>query len=163
NAGPAALLRNRTATDNGWVRLELVGDGKRSNRNAVGARVEVEGGGSKQVRFLNGGGRYLSARDRRLLGRLGAPRRGHRATVRRPRRPRYRHLALRPTAGVHGPGGPALVAAARRPGPGRAGPPAPAGVGGRRNRGPVLEPAPCSAPFKVRAAVGRLLSWDGSP
>src|SRR5262249_16821064 len=39
NAGPMALLHNRTETSNGWLRLELIGDGKKSNRNAVGARV----------------------------------------------------------------------------------------------------------------------------
>jgi hypothetical protein len=75
------LLHNGTATDNGWVRLELVGDGKRSNRNAIGARVEVESGGARQVRFLNGGGSYLSASDRRLLVGLGPAARADRVTV----------------------------------------------------------------------------------
>src|SRR5207244_861660 len=71
NAGPVALLQNRTETKNNWVRLELVGDGRTSNRNAVGARVEVEAGGRKQVWFLTGGGSYLSVSDRRLLIGLG--------------------------------------------------------------------------------------------
>jgi len=66
-----ALWRNATATSNHWVRLELIGDGKKSNRNAVGARVEVEAGGRRQVRFINGGGSYLSASERRILAGLG--------------------------------------------------------------------------------------------
>jgi hypothetical protein len=81
NSGPIALLHNRTDGGNGWLRLELVGDGKGSNRNAIGARVEVEGGGTRQVRFLNGGGSYLSASDRRLLVGLGAADVAERVTV----------------------------------------------------------------------------------
>src|SRR5712692_2663776 len=50
NAGRLALLHNRTETAHGWLRLELVGDGKKSNRNAIGARLEVEAGGKRQVR-----------------------------------------------------------------------------------------------------------------
>src|SRR5439155_717793 len=71
NAGPMALLHNRTETNHAWLRLELIGDGKKSNRNAIGARVEIESGGQTQVRFVNGGGSYLSASERRLLVGLG--------------------------------------------------------------------------------------------
>src|SRR5207237_6527646 len=75
NAGPAVLLANRTATGNNWLRLELVSDGQKSNRNAIGARVEVEVSEQrspvKQVHFLTGGGSYLSASERRLLIGLG--------------------------------------------------------------------------------------------
>src|SRR5262249_19403205 len=94
NAGPVALLHNRTANDNHWVRLELIGDGRKSNRNAIGARVEFESGGTKQVRFLNGGGSYLSASDRRLLVGLGAADRAERVTVTWPsgRRQEFRNL-----------------------------------------------------------------------
>jgi thioredoxin-like negative regulator of GroEL len=81
NGGRLALLRNLTPTNNNWVRLELVGDGKKSNRNAIGARVEIEYGDSKQVRFINGGGSYLSASERRLLVGLGAATRVDRVTV----------------------------------------------------------------------------------
>ncbi len=84
NGGPIALLHNRTETANGWLRLELIGDGKKSNRNAIGARVEIETTAGKQVRFVNGGGSYLSASDRRLLVGLGAARRAERVTVRWP-------------------------------------------------------------------------------
>ena len=81
NGGPIALLHNRTETDNGWLRLELVGDGMKSNRNAIGARVEIETTAGKQVRFINGGGSYLSASERRLLIGLGPAHRAESVTV----------------------------------------------------------------------------------
>ena len=81
NGGPPALLRNRTITDNVWLRVELVGDGKKSNRNAIGARIEVEGGSRVQTHFIVGGGSYLSASERRLLIGLGQSARADRVTV----------------------------------------------------------------------------------
>ncbi len=81
NGEQAALLHNETETKNAWIRLELIGDGKKSNRNAVGARVEVESGGQKQVRWVIGGGSYLSASERRLLVGLGSAERVERVTV----------------------------------------------------------------------------------
>ncbi len=68
---PVALLRNVTDTPNDWVSLELIGDGKASNRNAIGAVARVEGGGKVRTRFVTGGGSYLSASDRRLALGLG--------------------------------------------------------------------------------------------
>lgn len=82
--GPIVILQNRTETANSWLALELMGDGKRSNRNAIGARVEVWCGQSRQVRFLNGGGSYLSANERRLLVGLGENRTACRIKVRWP-------------------------------------------------------------------------------
>ena len=81
NAGALGLLRNATANGNRWLGLELIGDGVKSNRNAVGARVEVEVGGQRQVRFVNGGGSYLSASDRRLQIGLGSATRAERVIV----------------------------------------------------------------------------------
>jgi hypothetical protein len=81
NGGRPALLHNRTETVHAWLRLELIGDGKKSNRNAIGARVEIEAGGRRQVRFVNGGGSYLSASERRLLIGLGQATRAERITV----------------------------------------------------------------------------------
>jgi hypothetical protein len=82
--GPVALLRNATPADNAWLGLQLVGDGKRSNRNAIGARVVVESDGGRQVRWVHGGGSYLSASERRLLVGLGGAGRARRVTVRWP-------------------------------------------------------------------------------
>lgn len=84
NGERLALLRNDTATDNRWLRLELEGDGKKSNRNAIGAKVEIEVAGRKLVRFIHGGGSYLSASERRLLVGLGGADRADRVTVRWP-------------------------------------------------------------------------------
>jgi hypothetical protein len=81
NAGRMALLHNRTETKNSWVCLELIGDGKKSNRNAIGARVEIEAGGRRQVRYVNGGGSYLSASERRLQVGLRTAERAERVSV----------------------------------------------------------------------------------
>jgi hypothetical protein len=81
NAGRAALLRNQSDTGNNWIRLELEGAPKKSNRNAIGARVEVEAGGKRQVHFVKGGGSYLSASERRLLIGLGPADQAERVTV----------------------------------------------------------------------------------
>src|SRR5207253_5278439 len=48
NGGPARLLRNDGRTGHHWIRLVLEGDGKRSNRSAIGATVTVEAGGISQ-------------------------------------------------------------------------------------------------------------------
>jgi hypothetical protein len=95
--GPVALLRNETETSNNWLKLELIGDGERSNRNAVGARVEITYGGKKQVRFVNGGGSYLSASDRRILAGLGSAGQAERVLVTWPsgRKNEYRNLEAR--------------------------------------------------------------------
>jgi hypothetical protein len=95
NSGPIGLLHNRTQTENGWLRLELIGDGVKSNRNAVGARVEIEAAGVRQVRWVLGGGSYLSASERRLVLGLGAARRVQRVSVLWPsgRRQEFRDLA----------------------------------------------------------------------
>jgi enediyne biosynthesis protein E4 len=86
--GRAALLRNTSPTMNHWVRLELIGNpeaagpsGRRSSRNAIGARVEILAGGRQQTGFVVGGGSYLSASDRRLIFGLGPTERVERAVV----------------------------------------------------------------------------------
>jgi len=69
--GPMALLRNRTLTENAWIAVELIGDGKKSNRNAIGAKLEFEFAGRKHIRFIMGGGSYLSAPEYRQVVGLG--------------------------------------------------------------------------------------------
>jgi hypothetical protein len=68
---PIALFRNVTETTNHWMSLELVGDGKASNRNAIGAVVKLSWSGGQRTHFIVGGGSYLSASDRRLALGLG--------------------------------------------------------------------------------------------
>jgi enediyne biosynthesis protein E4 len=71
NNGPARLLRNEGGTGNHWIRLELVGDGVRSNRSAIGAQVTVEAGGLTQRREVLAGRGYLSQSELPLTFGLG--------------------------------------------------------------------------------------------
>ena len=64
-----ALLRNDTPSGNHWIRLNLVGS--RSNRDAMGAQVEVELAGRTLYRQRKGGASLESAHDPRLLFGLG--------------------------------------------------------------------------------------------
>jgi hypothetical protein len=65
-AGTTDVLQNTTATANNWVTLQLIGDGKSVNRNAIGSTVTIEYAGHRQTHFLVGGGSYLSANEFRL-------------------------------------------------------------------------------------------------
>ena len=68
--GPPMLLRNDGGSKAGhWISLKLVG--KKSNRNAVGARVELTAGGLKQIDEVHAGDSYLSHSDWRLHFGLG--------------------------------------------------------------------------------------------
>jgi hypothetical protein len=84
NADRPVLLRNDIKTANCWLRLDLEGDGKKSNRNAIGAKVEIDIGGRKLTRFIHGGGSYLSASERTLLIGLGPADQADKITVRWP-------------------------------------------------------------------------------
>ena len=66
---PAAVLRNDTKNDNRWIRLDL--QGTKSNRDAIGARVEVLAGDQKIFRQRKGNFSMLSANDPRLLIGVG--------------------------------------------------------------------------------------------
>jgi hypothetical protein len=71
NGGPARLLRNDNPLKNRWVRLELVGDGKRSSRDAIGAHITVEAGGKTYQRYLAGARGYLSQSEHAVTIGLG--------------------------------------------------------------------------------------------
>jgi hypothetical protein len=60
NGGPARLLRNEGGTGNHWVRLSLEGDGKRTNRSAIGAKVTLKANGVVQHREVASARGYLS-------------------------------------------------------------------------------------------------------
>jgi hypothetical protein len=66
---PLVYLHNRTAGAGHWVTIRL--EGVRSNRDGVGARVELMAGGRRQVAQRIGGGSYQSAADPRLHFGLG--------------------------------------------------------------------------------------------
>ena len=80
--GPPALLRNDTTTSHHWIRLCL--EGTRSNRDAIGARVEVMAGDRTIVRQRKGGASLGSAHDPRLLIGLGPLDHARRVAVRWP-------------------------------------------------------------------------------
>ncbi len=63
------LLRNDTAPGNHWVTFRLTGT--KSNRDAIGARVQIEAGGRKQIAEVRSGGSYLSHNDVRAHFGLG--------------------------------------------------------------------------------------------
>jgi hypothetical protein len=86
NGGPARLLRNDCSLGHHWVRLVLTGDGKRSNRSAIGAQVTVEAGGKVMKRQVTGGRGYLSQSELPITVGLGTADRVDKVTVRWPGR-----------------------------------------------------------------------------
>lgn len=81
---PICLLKNRITTSNNWVALDLIGDGRSSNRNAIGATAKVEWVGGSRTFFVIGGGSYLSANERILHVGMGAASKIDRVTIRWP-------------------------------------------------------------------------------
>jgi hypothetical protein len=69
NDGAPLLLRNTAAKDNHWLGIKLVG--RKSNRDAVGARITYQAGDLKRSRTKVGGGSYLSSHDPRMVLGLG--------------------------------------------------------------------------------------------
>jgi hypothetical protein len=65
-----SLYRNEGGTPNHWITFHL--EGSRSNRSAIGARVEIQAGGKTQVREVQSGGSYLSHNDLRVHFGLGS-------------------------------------------------------------------------------------------
>ena len=64
---PITVLRHK-GTSNHWIGLELT---RPDGRDVAGARITILAGARKFVRFVKGGGSYLSAGDRRILIGLG--------------------------------------------------------------------------------------------
>ncbi len=67
---------------NNWITLRLIG--KRSNRDAIGARVTAEAGDLRQVDEVRGAGSYISQNDLRVHFGLGKAERVDRIVVRWP-------------------------------------------------------------------------------
>ena len=63
------LLRNDTPPANHWLALRL--EGRRSNRDGIGARVVLHAGGGTQMLEARGATSYLSQNDPRLFFGLG--------------------------------------------------------------------------------------------
>ncbi|HEY6491529.1 MAG: CRTAC1 family protein [Terracidiphilus sp.] len=73
NCGPAYVLHNETVNDNHWITLRLIGHS--SNRDGIGAVVNVTGPGGTQWATVTTASGYLSASDPRVHFGLG-PRAG---------------------------------------------------------------------------------------
>jgi hypothetical protein len=81
NGGPARLLHNDNRTGHHWIRLKLEGDGKRSNRSAIGARVVLEADGREQRREVASARGYLSQSETVLTFGLGTVNKVDRVTI----------------------------------------------------------------------------------
>jgi hypothetical protein len=70
HSGPAVLLRNEGGNQRRWLKVKL--EGRRSNRDAVGARLRLVAGGIAQVREVGAQAPYLSQSDLTEFLGLGA-------------------------------------------------------------------------------------------
>ena len=84
NGGPARILRNDAPATNRSVRLDLRGDGVKSNRSAIGASVTVEAGGQTYTRQVTGARGYLSQPELVLTVGVGTATKADKVTVRWP-------------------------------------------------------------------------------
>ena len=69
NGGSPVLLKNVSAPENHWLGVRLAG--KKSNPDAIGARITWQAGDLKRSRLKVGGGSYLSSHDPREVLGLG--------------------------------------------------------------------------------------------
>ena len=72
NDGSPVLLKNNLGAQNNWLGIKLVG--KKSNRDAVGARITYQSGDLKRSHMKVGGGSYLSSHDPRMVLGFGTRR-----------------------------------------------------------------------------------------
>jgi hypothetical protein len=93
-AGAPVLLENRSPGSNHWTGFRL--RGRRSNRDAIGAQVQIEHCGQSQFDTVRNGGSYLSRNDPRLHFGLGKCGRVDRVNIRWPdgRRQMIEHPAI---------------------------------------------------------------------
>ena len=69
NNGAPVLLRNNIGAQNHWLGIKLIG--KKSNIDAVGARITYQAQDLKRSRMKVGGGSYLSDHDPRVVLGIG--------------------------------------------------------------------------------------------
>lgn len=77
--GPLLFYRNQVDAGRHWIAFAL--EGVASNRSAIGARVEVQWNGQRQVQEVNGGSGFSAQNDRRLHFGLGAASRVDRVII----------------------------------------------------------------------------------
>jgi hypothetical protein len=80
--GPAYLLRNEGGNRHHWIKIKTVG--VKSNRDGIGARVEVRAGPLRQIDEVRSGGSYISQNDLRLHFGLGEHRQADEIILRWP-------------------------------------------------------------------------------
>jgi hypothetical protein len=69
NDGAPILLKNNAARENNWLGIKMVA--KKSNSDAIGARITYQAGDLHATRIKTGGGSYLSSHDPRLVLGIG--------------------------------------------------------------------------------------------
>lgn len=79
NNGLAELLRNEGGSRQHWLTVRIVGT--KSNRDGIGARLELWAGGRRQVREVASGASYLSTHDLRVHFGLGTSKRVDRLDI----------------------------------------------------------------------------------
>jgi hypothetical protein len=79
---PLVCYRNQVDGEPSWIGFDLVA--RRSNRSAIGAEVELEFDGQRQLQVVTGGSGFSSQNDRRLHFGLGQAPRDLRAVIRWP-------------------------------------------------------------------------------
>jgi hypothetical protein len=82
NDGPVHVLHNQTQTQNHWLLLKLVGH--TSNRDAIGAEVELVTAAGSQFATVSTASSYLSASDKRVHFGLGTDNTALRIEIRWP-------------------------------------------------------------------------------
>jgi enediyne biosynthesis protein E4 len=76
------LLKNAAASGNHWLDVRLIG--KKSNPDAIGARISWQADDLKHSRLKIGGGSYLSSHDPREVLGIGPRRRIDRLDIQWP-------------------------------------------------------------------------------
>jgi hypothetical protein len=82
NEGPVALLRNEGGNRENWLQLRL--QGRSSNRDGIGARIDVTAGARTTRHELRSAYSYCSASDLRVHVGLGSARSADRVEIRWP-------------------------------------------------------------------------------
>ena len=80
--GPVLLYKNRVDPQNRWIEFALVG--RKSNRSAIGAEVQVFWNGQQQIQEVSGGSGFCAQNQRRLHFGLGKADRIERVEIRWP-------------------------------------------------------------------------------
>jgi enediyne biosynthesis protein E4 len=81
NGGPALVLRNDNNLGHHWIRFKLQGDGVRSNRSAIGARIILQTKDGEQRREIAAARGYLSQSELVATFGLGKTDRVERVTI----------------------------------------------------------------------------------